>query len=96
MHTREPSSEYSHHVQHADSHPSRVRNYEQPRHYLSHEDVDDDEMPFSDYIISANLRRGFKPLTDMEPYDGSSDPQEHVDAFKSRMALARASDPVRC
>ena len=52
-------------------------------------------MPFSDYIMSVKLPRGFKPPTDMEPYDGSSDPQEHMDAFKSRMALAEASDPVR-
>ena len=53
-------------------------------------------MPFSDYIMSVKLPRGFKPPTDMEPYDGSSDPQEHMDAFKSRMALAGASDLVRC
>ena len=32
----------------------------------------------------------------MELYDGSTDPQEHMDAFKSRMALAGVSDPIRC
>ena len=57
---------------------------------------DDDEMPFSDYIMSVKLPRGFKPLTDMKPYDWSSNSQEHMDAFKSKMALAGASDPVRC
>ena len=70
VYTREPRSEYSHHVQHADSHPSR----DQPRHYPSHEEVEDDEMPFSEYIMSVKFPRGFKPPTDMEPYDGSSDP----------------------
>ena len=40
--------------------------------------------------------KGFKPLTDTEPYDGSSESQEHMDAFKSRMTLAEESDPVKC
>ena len=95
MYTREPWSEYSHHVQHADFHHSQVRNFDQPRHNPSH-DVEDDEMPFLEYIMSMKLSRGFKPPTDMEPYDGSFDPQEHMDTFKSKMALAGASDPVRC
>ena len=46
--------------------------------------------------MSVKLPRGFKPPTDMEPYDGSSDPQEHINVFKSRMVLAGASDLVRC
>lgn len=51
-------------------------------------------MPFSNYMMSVKLPRVFKPQTNMEPYDGSFDPQEHMDAFKSRMALAGASDLV--
>ena len=47
-------------------------------------------MPFLDYIMSVNLPREFKPPTDMESYDRSTDPQEHMDVFKSRMALAGA------
>ena len=46
--------------------------------------------------MSVKLPRGFKLPTDMEPYDRSSDPQEHVDAFMSKMALSGASDLVRC
>lgn len=53
-------------------------------------------MSFSDYIMNIQPPKGFKPPTDIEPYDKSTDPQEHMDAFKSRMALARASDPVKC
>ena len=71
-----------------------MRNFDQPKHYLSH-DVEDDEMPFSEYIISVKLPRGFKPPIDMKPNDGNSDPQEHTNAFKSRMALAGALDLVR-
>ena len=89
MYTGEPQREYSHHVQHAKSHPSRVRNFDQPRHYPSH-DADDDEMHFSEYTMSVNLPKGFKPPTDMEPYDGSFDPQEHMDAFKSRNGISRS------
>ena len=53
-------------------------------------------MPFLDYIMSVKLPRGFKPPTDMKPYDESSNPQEHMDAFISRMAMAGALDSVRC
>ena len=53
-------------------------------------------MSFSDYIMSVKLPRGFKPPTDMESYDGSIDPQEHMDVFKSIIALIGASDPIRC
>ena len=49
-----------------------------------------------DYIMSVKLSKGFKPSTDVEPYDGSSNPQGHMDAFKCRMALAGASNPLRC
>lgn len=53
-------------------------------------------MLFSDYIMGVQPPKGFKPPTNMEPYDRSIDPQEHMDAFKLRMALARASDLVKC
>ena len=46
--------------------------------------------------MGAQPPKGFKPPSDMEPYDGSSDPYEHIDAFKSRMALAGVSDPIKC
>ena len=53
-------------------------------------------MSFFDYIMSVQPPKGFKPPTDMDPYDGSIDPQEHLDIFKSIMALAEAFDPVKC
>ena len=77
MYVREPCSEYSHHVENTKFRPSRARSFEyQPKYHPKHNDVDgDDEMPFSDYIMSVKLPRGFKPPIDMEPYDGSYDPQ---------------------
>ena len=34
---------------------------------------EDDEMSFSNYNMSVKLPRGFKPPTDIEPYDESID-----------------------
>ena len=97
MYVKELCSDYSHPRENIESPPSRVRSYDhQPKHHLNYDVSNDDKMPFSDYIMSVKLPRGFKPSIDMEPYDGSFDPQEHMDAFKSRTALAGASDLVKC
>ena len=79
MYSRESRSEHSHRVDYAKSHPSRIRNLghqsrRHPNHYYNLDE--DDEMPFLDYIMNVKLKlpRGFKPPTNMEPYDGSSDP----------------------
>lgn len=53
-------------------------------------------MPFFDYIVGVSLPKEFKPASDMEPYDESTNSQEHMDTFKSRIILAGASDPVKC
>ena len=53
-------------------------------------------MSFSDYIVSMKLLKDFMPPTYIEPYDESTDPQEHMDTFKSRMTFAAASDLVKC
>ena len=80
---------------------SRTRLWYEDRHARRkserYEDPEDgDDTPFSDFIMQTQPPKGFKPPSDMETYDGSTDPQEHMDAFKSRMALARVSDLVRC
>lgn len=31
-------------------------------------------MPFSDYIMGVSIPKGFKPTSNMEPYDRSTDP----------------------
>ncbi|MED6121409.1 hypothetical protein PIB30_029896 [Stylosanthes scabra] len=41
--------------------------------------------PFLLVILSEELPKRFKYPTDMEPYDGSSDPKHHLDAFDNRM-----------
>ncbi|MED6106737.1 hypothetical protein PIB30_007398 [Stylosanthes scabra] len=52
--------------------------------------------PFSLAILSEELPKKFKYPTDMEPYDGSSDPKHQLDAFDSRMVLLNASDATKC
>ena len=72
MYDRELRSDYSYRRENIESPPSRVRSYDhQPKHHLNYDVSDDDEMSFSDYIMSVKLLRGFKPPADMEPYDGS-------------------------
>ena len=64
-------------INHANSRPSRVRSLDrQSRHHVDrYEDSDDgDEMLFFECIMSIKLPKGFKPPTDMEPYDASMDP----------------------
>ncbi|MED6219596.1 hypothetical protein PIB30_037214 [Stylosanthes scabra] len=41
--------------------------------------------PFPLIIFSEELPKKFKYPTDLEPYDGSSDPKHHLDAFDNRM-----------
>ena len=82
-------SESRHHLGYTDRHSQRGS-----EHYGDPDNNDD--TPFSDYIMGTQPSKGFKSPSDMEPYDGSSDPQEHMDAFKSRMALAGVSDPIKC
>ncbi|MED6118297.1 hypothetical protein PIB30_001529 [Stylosanthes scabra] len=52
--------------------------------------------PFSLAILSEELPKKFKYPTDMEPYDGSSDPKHHLEAFDNRMVLLNASDATKC
>ena len=66
-------------------------------HSNKYEDLENsDKILFVDYIMSIRVPKGFKPPTDVEPYKGSTDPQEHIDAFKSRITLVRASNPIKC
>ncbi|MED6205544.1 hypothetical protein PIB30_018531, partial [Stylosanthes scabra] len=52
--------------------------------------------PFSIAILSKELPKKFKYPTNMEPYDGSSDPKHHLDAFDNRMVFLNASDTTKC
>ena len=61
----------------------------QSRHHPEQYDDsnDSDEISFFDYIMSVKLPKGFKPSINMEPYDGNTNLQEHLDTFKSKMVF---------
>ena len=43
-------------------------------------------------LVPAN----FKPLTNLEQYDGSIDPQEHLEGFRVVMLLFGALNVIMC
>ncbi|MED6119936.1 hypothetical protein PIB30_016315 [Stylosanthes scabra] len=54
------------------------------------------KLSYIDESEGLELPKKFKYPTDMEPYDGSSDPKHHLDAFDNRMMLLNASDATKC
>ncbi|MED6223707.1 hypothetical protein PIB30_076699 [Stylosanthes scabra] len=43
--------------------------------------------PFSSHILAEELPKKFRYPVEIEPYDGTTDPKHHLDAFKNRMLL---------
>ena len=61
------------HNDHAESCHSGGRNMDQHHFNRLEDSEDDNEMPFSNYIMSILLSKRFKSPTDLEPYKGSLD-----------------------
>ncbi|MED6163608.1 hypothetical protein PIB30_081643 [Stylosanthes scabra] len=57
---------------------------------------DKDRHSFSPQILAKELPKKFRCPTEMEPYDGITDPQHHLDAFWNRIVLVNASDAIQC
>ena len=53
------------------------------------------ESPFSEEIRVASLPQGFKMPT-ITPYEGKTDPQEHVDNFNDQMDLLLVPKLAHC
>ena len=59
------------------SYPSRSREADRQSHHR--------EGPQYYFGMNIPLPKGFKPPTDIEPYEGTINSQEYLDAFRSRM-----------
>ena len=46
--------------------------------------------------MSKLVPSSYQPLVHLKLYDGTSDPQSHIDAFKNAMLISGASDAMRC
>ncbi|MED6111316.1 hypothetical protein PIB30_051308 [Stylosanthes scabra] len=52
--------------------------------------------PFSSHILAEEILKKFRYPVEIEPYDGTTDPKHHLDAFENRMLLVNASDAIQC
>ncbi|MED6175227.1 hypothetical protein PIB30_076445 [Stylosanthes scabra] len=50
--------------------------------------------PFSLDILAEELPKKFRYPAEIEPYNGTTDPKHHLDAFENRMLLVNASDAI--
>ncbi|MED6111938.1 hypothetical protein PIB30_056975 [Stylosanthes scabra] len=52
--------------------------------------------PFSSHILAEELPKKFRYPMEIEPYNGTTDPKHHLDAFENRMLLVNAFDAIQC
>ncbi|XP_019432841.1 PREDICTED: uncharacterized protein LOC109339779 [Lupinus angustifolius] len=52
--------------------------------------------PFTPTIMAYPLPSHFIRPTNMDQYDGTADPQDHLDAFEASMLFHGATDPIMC
>jgi len=51
--------------------------------------------PFVDHIMKADIPLGWKPLN-LQRYDGTIDPDKHLDAFLTQANLYTNDDTILC
>jgi len=71
-----------------ESHPNKMLN-------TTGTAVTDRHHPFTDFIMGAPLLDKWKGFN-TDRYDGTTDPDEHMDAYATRMSLYMIADAVLC
>ncbi|GFY94788.1 hypothetical protein Acr_10g0001730 [Actinidia rufa] len=54
------------------------------------------EPPFTGRVLRARISSKFKLSTQLDIYEGKTDPMDHLDSYKSLMLLQSCSDEVMC
>ncbi|CAL0328659.1 unnamed protein product [Lupinus luteus] len=52
--------------------------------------------PFTSTIMACPLPSHFTRPTNIDQYDGTTDPQDHLDSFEASMLFHGATDPIMC
>ena len=52
--------------------------------------------PFTEFIMTEPVPQTYWPLAHLKLYDGTTDPQSHIDAFKNAMLVSRDSNAMCC
>ena len=61
-----------------------------------HHQEEDDGHPFTYDVMAILVPTTFKQPTNLEAYDGSINPQEHLKGFRATMLLLGAPDAIMC
>jgi hypothetical protein len=58
--------------------------------------IDGYSNPFATWIMEYEMLANFKFVVQIDPYDGTTDPQDHVKNFQQTMVLQGAKEAVIC
>jgi hypothetical protein len=58
--------------------------------------IDGCDNPFIPAIMNFDMPANFKFAVQIDPYDGTTDPQDHVEIFQQTMVFQGAKEPVIC
>jgi hypothetical protein len=77
--------------------PPRVHEIDQGKQ-VAQNDIKDDgcHNPFVPAIMNFEISANFPFAVHIDPYDGMTDPQDHVEIFQQTMVFQGAKEPMTC
>ena len=77
--------------------PPRIHEIDQGE-WVAENDIQIDgcDNPFVPVIMNFEMSANFKFDVKIDPYDGTTDPQDHVEIFQQTMVFQEAKEPVIC